>query len=373
MVFVLRTKLTSAMAALAGALVLLAPSAAPAQTSEQQGLDDAYRAAGAAMVPGPAAIPLLDQGTLNIGREYGFVPQKEARQLMLAMGNATGDGTIGLILPRSGEGHWFITVGFNRIGYARPSALIGLGAQAIYDEMKRAVARGNEHRLELEAGKIYLAGYIEKPAYDAQAHRMFLATKLVAQGPSDDQDDSANLDAYVFGREGVITMTLATSASAYDSLRRHMDQAYYGVSFLPGKQPKDALKGDRNVEYPLETIFGGRTAEEINDEKAKAAHKALLEKQNREAAAAAAAAAADANQHFWMMTGLGVLLLAGGAAGAFALFGRRPGQAQGQPAVPAASGRQPSAVSTRPAALRKGAKPAPVINVNRALRGSRTG
>jgi uncharacterized membrane-anchored protein len=90
------------------------------------------------MVPGPATIPLLDQGSLKIGLDDGFIPASPARRLMQAMGNPGDDNIIGLIVPRGGDLQWYIAVRFDKIGLVSPAAIQALKPEAIYDELKRA-------------------------------------------------------------------------------------------------------------------------------------------------------------------------------------------------------------------------------------------
>lgn len=316
------SRLSGLIAAIAGLIALLATTGPlHAQTSQDVELEAAFQAAWGSLIAGPGTIKLLDQGTLNLGAEHGFVPPAQAIRLMHAMGNNTGNNMLGLIIPRGGDTRWFITVEFDQIGFAAPEMLARLNEKDIYDHLRHAATRGNEGRLELEAGKLDVGGFIEPPRYDRANNRMYLATRVVQAGPSDDRENSANLDAYVFGREGVLTFTLATGESDYKNLRRHMDQAYLGTTFLPGKRSADAVPGqDRVVEYPLEMIFGGQTAAEIKDKKAKVASLAAARERRRAAQAAAAQAESD-SWTFWLIAGLGVLVAVGGGAIVYHLAG----------------------------------------------------
>src|SRR5690242_18693972 len=81
---------------------LLAPAVLRADSpprAHQQALQQAAQAAQAAVVRGPASIPLRDQATLKLPEHFAFVPRKEALALMRAMGNSPGDDLLGLISP----------------------------------------------------------------------------------------------------------------------------------------------------------------------------------------------------------------------------------------------------------------------------------
>src|SRR5262245_24555758 len=78
------------------------------QTDAQQQTVAAVEAAKAVLVTGPATIPLLDQATFKLSGGFGFIPGKQARAVLLAMGNKPGEDTVGLILP--GNGNWFVAL-----------------------------------------------------------------------------------------------------------------------------------------------------------------------------------------------------------------------------------------------------------------------
>src|SRR6516162_2932801 len=83
----------------------------PAPTTQQQAVQKAATAARAALVKGPASVPLREQATLALPEHYGFVPRKEAVPLMEAMGNTVDDEFLGLIYPL-GNGpntDWFVS------------------------------------------------------------------------------------------------------------------------------------------------------------------------------------------------------------------------------------------------------------------------
>ena len=86
----------------------------------QDGDDDAsqaanpWKVASKAMQIGPKTIALRDQATLQLPQGYGFVPTREATQLMEAMGNGADDKFIGLIMPphagEDGAEDWMVSV-----------------------------------------------------------------------------------------------------------------------------------------------------------------------------------------------------------------------------------------------------------------------
>jgi uncharacterized membrane-anchored protein len=162
----------------------------------------------------------------------------------------------------------------------------------------------------MNSSALELDGYVEPPVFDARANRMFLAPKLTAQATAAENDESVNFNVYVLGREGVVTLTMAAGFNTYPDLRRHMDQAYYGTQFVPGKRSADAVPGDAAAEFPLEMIFGGQAIDTIKEQKAKAAMAAAETKARKEADAIAREEAWS----YWSMVGLGGLAFLAGSA-----------------------------------------------------------
>jgi uncharacterized membrane-anchored protein len=290
-------------------LALVLTTTASAQTSQDLALERAYADAGAAAIHGPGTIALADQGTLTLTHEQSFVPRPQAIKLMHAMGNAAGSSFLGLVVPRGGNGSWFITVEFDKIGFASPDVLSALKAKDIYDHLHQGAANGNDERLKLEASRIALGGFIEAPRYDKASHRMIMATRVQQSGPSDDREDSANLDAYIFGRDGVIALTLATGVSIYSTRRQQMDGLVKSITFAPGKRPADWVEAtDPKIKYPLEMIFGGQSVEKVEKSLAEAAARKALQERRKQAAIAQAQADQEA-WNFWIMVALGGTIL----------------------------------------------------------------
>lgn len=265
---------------------LVVPPAA-AQSSVDQELEAAYIAARAALIAGPVRVKLLDQATMGLEPEDGFIPRTEALRLLRALGKAASPDLLGLVVPRKAIGSWYIAVAFRGLGLAAPEKLSRLTKDDIYDQMRRSIHRVSDDNRQQGSPKLDLGDFVEPPAYDAKSDRMFVATQLIQAGDDDSASAMAKLDAYLFGRDGVLTLTLITHAGGYANLRHHMNQLHTGMSFIPGKRCADALPTDKRLEYPLEVLFGGRDPQEVAKERATAAaqarERAVVEEQREQA------------------------------------------------------------------------------------------
>ena len=99
----------------AGAIFLFSQTAAADPKAE---MEAAMQAANAAMTKGPANVPVMGQATLKLPANFGFIPAKETRQLLTAMGNHPSDETQGMIIATDGQNSdWFMVVGYTPAGY----------------------------------------------------------------------------------------------------------------------------------------------------------------------------------------------------------------------------------------------------------------
>ena len=288
-----------------------APLAADEEPGDHE-LEAASAAAYAAMITGPRTVKLIDQAALVLSAEDGFVPKAEAVRLMQVLGNSSGPDMLGLVLPRKAGGSWFISVGFQKLGFLSSAVLSRLTNDDIHEHMRRAARHGNDQRQAQGIPKIDLGEFVDPPSYDPKLDRMSMTTRIAKYGSGDDLEDNVQFDAYVFGRDGVLSLTLSTHAGGYANLHHHMDQLFNGASFVPGKRSNDIVASDKRAEYPLEVLFGGQTVEDVAKDKAAAAARIrkleMLEGQRQEA---------DREWQFYLIAGAASLLLSSIAVFAF--------------------------------------------------------
>ena len=101
------------------ALALLAFNvfAADPKADSKAEMEAAFQAASAAMQQGPADIGITGQATLKLPASYGFIPAKEAKRVLEAMGNHTSNEIQGMIFPTGApNANWFIVVSYIQSG-----------------------------------------------------------------------------------------------------------------------------------------------------------------------------------------------------------------------------------------------------------------
>ena len=262
---------------LAIVFALILPAAA--QTSEDREFQAALAEARAKGLSGPARVALGDVASMDLPRDYLFVPTDSAKRLMNAMGNSyRSAGNFGIIIPVHMYTGWFVAVAEHRIGHVTPETVKSWKDKDILVELRDATRRGNHARAKLGATRIDVADFIEPPKYDAARHRLTVAARVIVVGPTSGEEDSANMDAHLFGRHGTVEISLVSGVNRYSSYRAALDQLVAATSLNPGHRFVDIdTTVDTPAEQPLLLLFGGHTLEDLAAQAAaEKADKALM-------------------------------------------------------------------------------------------------
>ena len=257
-----------AAAAAAAAAVFVASFSPVSFAQDAEPEEDAaskaiWDAAGAAMVHGPSAVPLNDQAQLALPAGYGFVPQKEGAAVMDMLGNQTDERFIGLIFPESEDSSWFVTVDYEPSGYIKDDDAKDWDADELLQSLKDGTEAGNEHRREIGVSEIQVTRWVEKPAYDAQAHRLVWSAEAREKG-GQDTDPVVNYNTYVLGREGYVSLNLITSASSVEGDKPAVHELLAATSFNEGKRYGDFNSStDKVAAYGLAALVGGIAAKKL--------------------------------------------------------------------------------------------------------------
>lgn len=258
-----RLKLASRalLCALFGAMFFTNASAQQADDSQRKVV---WAAANAAMLQGPQAIKLLDQGEIALPDGYGFVPRAESIKVMELMGNQTDERFIGLIFPLSSDDkNWFVTLDYEAAGYIKDDDAKDWKSDELLDSLKEGTEAGNERREKLGAPALKVTRWIESPNYDATQHRLVWSAEVTLKD-GEDPDPGVNYNTYVLGREGYISMNLVTSASTVDSDKPAAKQLLAAINFDSGKRYTDFNSStDKVAAYGLAALVGGLAVKKL--------------------------------------------------------------------------------------------------------------
>lgn len=238
-----------------------------AQDAEPEASADAgkavWQAAGAAMVHGPSTVTLKDQAQLALPAGYGFVPPKEGAAVMDMLGNQTDERFIGLIFPEAEESSWFVTVEYEPSGYIKDDDAKDWDADELLQSLKDGTEAANEHRREIGVTEIQVTRWVEKPAYDAQTHRLVWSAEARQKG-GQDTDPTVNYNTYVLGREGYVSLNLITNSSTVEADKPSAHQLLAAVNFNDGKRYGDFNSStDKVAAYGLAALIGGLAVKKL--------------------------------------------------------------------------------------------------------------
>lgn len=238
-----------------------------AQEEQQPETDDpnkaVWQAAFAAMEHGPSTVALKDQAQMALPAGYGFVPREQGAKLMDVLGNQTDERFVGLIFPEAEESSWFVTIDYEPSGYIKDDDAKDWNAEELLQNLKDGTEAGNEHRRDIGVPEIQVTRWVEKPAYDAQNHRLVWSAEAREKG-GQDSDPTVNYNTYVLGRQGYVSLNLITNSSTVESDKPAAHELLAAVNFNDGKRYTDFNEStDKVAAYGLAALIGGIAAKKL--------------------------------------------------------------------------------------------------------------
>jgi len=105
--------------------------------------------------------------------------------------------------------------------------------------------------------------WVERPAYDAQTHRLVWSAEARQKG-GQDTDPTVNYNTYVLGREGYVSLNLITNASTVEADKPSAHELLAAVNFNEGKRYTDFNGStDKVAAYGLAALVGGIAAKKL--------------------------------------------------------------------------------------------------------------
>jgi uncharacterized membrane-anchored protein len=244
-------------------LVPHAALADDAPNPQRQAFETAQKQAAAALVKGPASVPLKDQATLALPEGYGFIPRAQAAALLTLMGNHVGENFVGLVVPRDKESRWFMAVSYDAAGYVKDDDAKHWDADGLLKSLKENTEAQNEERVKRGVAPIIVTRWVEAPAYEPSTHRLVWSAESKHKEGSDD-NPGVNYNTYMLGREGYVSMDLVTSESDVDDDKGAAKELLGAVNFNSGKRYGDFNSStDKVAAYGLAALVAGVAAKKL--------------------------------------------------------------------------------------------------------------
>ncbi|MDR0715882.1 MAG: DUF2167 domain-containing protein [Azoarcus sp.] len=230
--------------------------------SAEKEIQAATKAMQAVAVEGPRNVPLGGRASIELPEKFFFIPKAEASRFVRALGNTVGQDFIGLIFGEQLGG--FIAVEFSPTGYIKDDDAKGWDVDELLQNLKDGTEHGNKARASRGLPEISVLGWIEKPAYDAAAHRLIWSISSRPKDVSASEEQGVNYNTYLLGREGYLSLNLVTDASSVEKGKPLAKQLLAAVSFKQGQRYEDFNAAtDRVAEYGLAALVGGLAVKKL--------------------------------------------------------------------------------------------------------------
>jgi uncharacterized membrane-anchored protein len=270
----LRHPLAGATLALAAALALTQPllvhaadeptASTQAPDARRAAIESAIQAMQASQIKGPADIKLRDQAVLKLPAGYVWIPEPAAGQYMKAMGNRPGESELGLIFPMADDQNWLIVADFNQAGYIKDDDARNWDVEAMFKSLKEGTDAANEERRKQGYPELEIIGWVEKPSYTADTHRLIWSMSARHKGASADEGSSINYNTYALGRDGYVSLDLITDMRDIGKDKQHAQTLLAALDFNDGKRYADFNSStDKVAEYGLAALVGGLAAKKL--------------------------------------------------------------------------------------------------------------
>ena len=258
-----------AIASLQPLAVYAAEPSAPQQGADpaaklQAEVEAAFTAATKVKQDGPADIKLDEQATLKLPVGYLYIPKAEARQLLTSLGNRTDDTLVGMIFPATDQSNWFIVITYVSSGYIKDDDAKDWKADELLANIKEGTEHSNEDRKARGIPEMEIVGWVEKPNYDAAAHRLVWSLSSKDKGAPDTEEKGINYNTYALGREGYISMNLVTDLRSIEAQKPIAKDMLAALNFNEGRRYADFNEStDKVAEYGLAALVGGVAAKKL--------------------------------------------------------------------------------------------------------------
>jgi uncharacterized membrane-anchored protein len=229
------------------------------QQSQEQGVKQAQdlQAAVDAMQkvlqPGPSDVTLLSQATLHIPKGANFVPQPQAGAWAMASGYGKDGDLIGIVVPSSEE-NWITFIDYHDNVRIADGEAGDWNADTLLANLRASTEQGNAERQKRDEPQLEVRSWLEKPNYDAAAHKLIWSAVSPERG-ADDDDGSGNVHGYALGRDGYFELTMVSPAGEIASHVPVAKAILAGIQFGIGRRYEDYASSRDTMEKSITALI----------------------------------------------------------------------------------------------------------------------
>ena len=263
-ILTMRAFLSRLSLALASALLFLHAGASAQNASAQQEIEAASKAAFAAARQGPTDVTLGDQATLKLPQNMFFVPRPQADRLMQAYGNGKDPSLLGVVMPKSDDEDWVVTVNFDKAGYIKDDDARNWNVNELLDSLREGTEASNEERKKRGFPELTVGGWVEAPKYDSNTQRLVWSVAAKHKDAAAEEDATVNYNTYALGRDGYITLDLITEKNKVPTDKAAVLALLDNLHYVEGKRYADFdASSDKVAEYGLAALVAGVAAKKL--------------------------------------------------------------------------------------------------------------
>ena len=260
----MRAFLSRLSLAAASALLFLPFGASAQNAAAQQEIEAAMKAAYAAAQEGPADVKLGDQAVVHLPESMFFVPRLQADRLMAAYGNGKDPSLLGVVMPKSDDDDWVITINFDKAGYFKVDDAKNWNVNELLDSLRDGTEESNVERKKRGFPELVMDGWVEAPKYDSNTQRLVWSVAVKHKGETANDNPTVNYNTYALGRDGYITLDLITQKNLVPKDKTAVLTLLDNLKYVEGKRYADFNSStDKVAEYGLAALVAGVAAKKL--------------------------------------------------------------------------------------------------------------
>lgn len=202
--------------------------------------------------PGPKHLALEHGVQLELPKGYQFLPQPDAGNVMVKLGNLHNENLLGLVVSQAPKDEYLIAITYDEEGFIKDDEK--LDGEELLSSMRDGEDDYNEERKKAGFPPIHVEGWKEPPHYDRATHHVIWGLVI-----SDSEGKSLNYNTRVLGRKGYVSVNLVTDPELLATHQPAGAQILAATTFTKGSRYEDFdAKSDKVAEYGLTgLILGG--------------------------------------------------------------------------------------------------------------------
>jgi len=203
-------------------------------------------------VAGPLRADLGKHAQVQVPEGYVFLGQKQAGELMQALGNPPTGQEEGVIAPTAEDQNWMLVFEFDGMGYVKDDDKASLDADAILKSIRKGTEEANKYREKHGAPALTIVGWEVAPRYNETTHLLEWCIRGESEGRP-----MLNYNTRVLGRRGVMSATLLVGPEELEATLPTYRELLSTFDFMSGNRYAEFQKGDRVAEIGLTALVAG--------------------------------------------------------------------------------------------------------------------